>query len=173
MPSMIYKKREIFGQDPSKYPARMGQRWNKDEVIKLVTSIGNNKSIKEIAKEHQRTVQSIKFYIKKLIADCSINDIQSIKEIQKNTRSIYVYTLNLEGDKKYVGYTTNLKKRFTQHFSGNGAKWTQKYRPISVNNIIRVPTVVCAKKLETFVYYKIKKHYGASNVRGAGYTKSY
>ena len=47
----------------------------------------------------------------------------------------YVYTLNLKGGAKYVGYTENPKKRLSQHFSGNGAQWTQKHQPISVNSI--------------------------------------
>ena len=87
--------------------------------------------------------------------------------------SVYVYTLNLKGGAKYVGYTTNLKKRLSQHFSGNGAKWTQKYEPISVNSVQKVSSVAYAKKLETIIYYKMKEYHGASKVRGAGNTKSY
>jgi len=85
----------------------------------------------------------------------------------------YVYTLNLKGGAKYVGYTENPKKRIAQHFSGNGAKWTQKHKPISVNSIQKVYSVAYAKKLETIIYYKMKEYHGASKVRGAGNTKSY
>jgi len=87
--------------------------------------------------------------------------------------SAYVYTLNLKGGNKYVGYTKNIKKRLSQHFSGSGAKWTQKHTPISVNSIQKVSTVFYAKKLETIIYYKMKEYHGASKVRGAGNTKSY
>lgn len=171
MTSMIYKKRAIVGLDPSKYPVRMGQRWHNDEIMKLLISIGKKKSIQEIANDHQRTVQSIQFYIRKIMANYS--DIQNSESTNKHMSLAYVYTLNLEGDNKYVGYTRNLQKRLNQHFSGNGAKWTQKYRPVSIENIKSAPSVACAKKLETFVYYKMKKNYGASKVRGAGNTKSY
>jgi putative endonuclease len=85
----------------------------------------------------------------------------------------YVYTLNLKGGAKYVGYTENLKKRIADHFSGNGAKWTQKHQPISVNSIQKVSSVAYAKKLETIVYYRMKDYHGASKVRGAGNTKSF
>jgi predicted GIY-YIG superfamily endonuclease len=85
----------------------------------------------------------------------------------------YVYTLNLKGGAKYVGYTEDLNRRFAQHFSGNGAKWTQKHEPVSVNSIQRVSSVAYAKKLETIIYYKMKQYHGASKVRGAGNTKSY
>jgi len=87
--------------------------------------------------------------------------------------SAYVYTLNLEGGAKYVGYTENPNQRIAQHFSGNGSKWTQKHQPISVNSIQKVSSVSHAKKLETQVYYKMKEYHGASKVRGAGNTKSY
>jgi putative endonuclease len=87
--------------------------------------------------------------------------------------SAYVYTLNLKGGAKYVGYTTDLNKRLYQHFSGNGAQWTQKNPPISVNSIQKVSSVAYAKKLETIIYYKMKEYYGRSRVRGAGNTKSY
>jgi predicted GIY-YIG superfamily endonuclease len=85
----------------------------------------------------------------------------------------YVYTLNLKGGAKYVGYTENPNRRFSQHFSGTGAQWTQKHAPISVNSIQRVSSVAYAKKLETIIYYKMKDYHGASKVRGAGNTKSY
>lgn len=85
----------------------------------------------------------------------------------------YVYTLNLKGGAKYVGYTENPKKRLVDHFSGNGAKWTQKNRPISVNSIQKVSSVAYAKRLETIIYYNMKNYHGASKVRGAGNTRSY
>jgi predicted GIY-YIG superfamily endonuclease len=87
--------------------------------------------------------------------------------------SAYVYTLNLKGGAKYVGYTENINKRLYQHFSGNGAQWTQKHPPVSVNSIQMVSSVAYAKKLETIIYYRMKNYHGASKVRGAGNTKSY
>ena len=86
---------------------------------------------------------------------------------------VYVYTLSLKGGNKYVGYTENLKKRLSQHFSGNGAQWTQKYEPVYINSIQKVSNVAYAKKLETIIYYKMKEYHGGSKVRGAGNTKSY
>ena len=85
----------------------------------------------------------------------------------------YVYTLNLKNGAKYVGYTQNPSVRIHAHFSGEGAKWTQKHAPISVNSLQKVSSVQKAKKLETTVYYKMKAYHGASKVRGAGHTKSY
>jgi len=86
--------------------------------------------------------------------------------------SAYVYTLNLKGGNKYVGYTQNLEKRLEQHFSGNGSKWTQKHQPISINSTQEVSSVNYAKKLETIIYHKMKDYHGKDKVRGAGNTSS-
>jgi hypothetical protein len=76
----------MYGLDPSKYPARMGQPWKEEEVVKLLTSIQKEKTVEEIAKAHERTVGSIQAYIRKLAADYYFNDNRSIEEIQKFTR---------------------------------------------------------------------------------------
>ncbi len=85
---------------------------------------------------------------------------------------VFVYTLNLKGGAKYVGYTSNLEKRISDHFSGWGAKWTQKHKPLSVHIIRQVPSIAYAKRLETIIYYNMKNYHGASKVRGAGNTRS-
>lgn len=85
----------------------------------------------------------------------------------------FVYVLTLKGGKKYIGYSNNIQKRISQHFSGTGAEWTKKHKPMSVNKVIYCPTIEYAKKLETTLYYNFKNYYGTEKVRGAGYTKSY
>jgi predicted GIY-YIG superfamily endonuclease len=84
----------------------------------------------------------------------------------------YVYSLNLENGKKYVGRTSNLEQRLNQHFSGHGAEWTKKNPPVSVNHIQKCKTPESAKKAETIVYNKMKEYHGKNNVRGAGNTRS-
>ena len=48
------------------------------------------------------------------------------KNINEKT---YIYKLNLEQDKKYIGKTTNIEQRMKQHFSGKGSKVTKKFAP--------------------------------------------
>lgn len=45
-----------------------------------------------------------------------------------------VCSLNLAGGRKYVGKTNNFAARMDQHFSGNGAKWTQQNKYVSIRN---------------------------------------
>ena len=82
---MSTEQKLMYGLDPSKYPSRMGQRWKDEEVIKLLTSIENKKTIEDIAKEHDRTVGGIRSYINKLATDYHFNNKMSIEEIQKVT----------------------------------------------------------------------------------------
>jgi hypothetical protein len=74
-----------FKMDPSKYPSRMGQPWEEDEVVKLLASIQQNKSIEDIASDHERTIGGINAYRKKLAVEYYTNDQRPIKQIQKFT----------------------------------------------------------------------------------------
>ena len=47
----------------------------------------------------------------------------------------YVYTLALEGDCYYVGFSTNPEVRISSHFLGRGAQWTRLHPPVSVISI--------------------------------------
>jgi putative endonuclease len=84
----------------------------------------------------------------------------------------YVYSLNLEDGKKYVGHTNNMERRMGEHINGYGAKWTKKHPVESINRVTVCNSHTEAKKLETEVYYKMKNYHG-KKVRGAGYTKSF
>jgi len=83
--NMSTEKKIMYGLDASKYPARLGQPWKEEEVIKLLKSIQKKKSIEEIAKEHDRTVGGINSHIQKIAVDYHFNDKRSIEEIQKFT----------------------------------------------------------------------------------------
>lgn len=45
---------------------------------------------------------------------------------------IYLYVLALEGDRFYVGLTTDIDRRFAQHSSAEGAEWTKRHRPVRI-----------------------------------------
>lgn len=79
----IFQK--MLEKDPTKYPARMGKKWDDDEVLKLLTSIQKKKTISEIATEHQRTTGAINSERRKLAADYWFNDKRPIEEIIKFT----------------------------------------------------------------------------------------
>jgi len=76
---------------------------------------------------------------------------------------VFIYILELENKKYYVGKTTNPDFRLEQHFnSSNGSQWTKKYKPKNVLELIPncnnfdedKHTLMCMEK------------YGINNVRG-------
>lgn len=44
----------------------------------------------------------------------------------------YVYILKCKGDRLYTGYTSDVEKRFKEHASGKGGKFTRVFPPIEV-----------------------------------------
>lgn len=78
---------------------------------------------------------------------------------------VFVYILQLEQGKYYVGKTSNASFRVEQHFASNGSMWTKKYKPVNVLEIIPGCDVYDEDK------YTIKymETYGINNVRGGSF----
>lgn len=72
-----------------------------------------------------------------------------------------VYILACEGDRYYIGYTRHLHFRLVQHFGAHGAKFTQKYRPLSL-----LAYMSGDRKREREVWLKFVKIFGFTNVGG-------
>lgn len=83
-----------------------------------------------------------------------------------------VYTLNCQHGRKYVGMTNNLNRRYRQHSTGTGAKWTKKYKPTSIHSVKYYPSRTAARKGEQKQYMAMKRKHGAY-VRGANNCKSF
>ena len=79
-----------------------------------------------------------------------------------------VYVLECEGGRIYVGKTDNGERRLKQHITGQGAKWTKKYKPKRIIDYYRGMSNRDEKKITEEM---IKKH-GASKVRGGPYVKT-
>jgi predicted GIY-YIG superfamily endonuclease len=79
--------------------------------------------------------------------------------------STNVYVLRCENGKRYVGKATDVLKRFKEHKNGNGSAWTNKYKPVIIEQIY--------KNVSPFEEDKITKEtmvkYGINNVRGGTY----
>lgn len=78
----------------------------------------------------------------------------------------YIYVLKLEDEHYYVGKTNNLGGRYLQHINGEGAKWTQIYKPLAI-----VHTHECKHELDeemTTLDWMDKKGIGV--VRGDCFT---
>ena len=82
-----------------------------------------------------------------------------------------IYKMNLEGGKKYIGKTGNFDRRMDQHFSGDGAKVTKKFKPINAKVVDEVPGFFSDDVEQEYTEEYIDK-YGYENVRGGMYTNS-
>jgi len=75
---------------------------------------------------------------------------------------VYIYVLELENDKYYIGKTNYPKIRIDKHFNNNGSQWTCKYKPIKIIEILSDLDDFDEDKI-TLQYMKLK---GIDNVRG-------
>ena len=80
---------------------------------------------------------------------------------------IYIYILELENKKYYIGKTTNPDFRLSQHFNSFGSQWTKKYKPIKTLKLIPNCDDYDEDKY-TKMYMDI---YGVNNVRGGSYVQ--
>lgn len=79
--------------------------------------------------------------------------------------TIFIYVLELEEGKYYVGKTLYPEFRLDQHFNSTGAEWTKKYKPLQILQII--PD--CDDFDEDKYTLKCMEQYGINNVRGGSF----
>lgn len=108
---------------------------------------------------------TIQKHMLKQVLLCKYNSNVNINETTQ------IYKLNLEDGKKYVGKTTNIDRRINQHFSGNGAKVTKKFKPIDGKVVDECHGYFSDKLEQKYTEKYINKH-GYNNVRGGKYTNS-
>jgi|TARA_B110000483_G_C18201784_1_gene545575 hypothetical protein len=82
-----------------------------------------------------------------------------------------IYKLNLQNGKKYIGKSTDVDRRMDQHFSGNGAKVTQKFKPIEGKVLDSCPGYF-ADGLENEYTEDYMEKNGYDNVRGGSHCNS-
>lgn len=82
----------------------------------------------------------------------------------------HLYILRLEDDKWYVGTTTNVIRRYSQHCTGNGAAFTRIYPPVDLVTSYKIPTVENTGLVEDMEVKRLMGVYGIDNVRGGSYS---
>jgi hypothetical protein len=80
---------------------------------------------------------------------------------------VFIYILELENKKYYVGKTTNPDFRLEQHFNNSGSQWTKKYKPIKTLEL----NPNCDDYDEDKYTRIYMDKYGINNVRGGSYVQ--
>ncbi|MEQ9299971.1 MAG: GIY-YIG nuclease family protein, partial [Cyclobacteriaceae bacterium] len=86
---------------------------------------------------------------------------------------IYIYVLQLENDKIYVGQSIDIDRRFKDHSrESRGSKWTKLHKPIDVIKVYRtgIKDPELALKYENDITFHCIREYGWQRVRGGDYT---
>ena len=78
---------------------------------------------------------------------------------------VFIYVLQLEKGKYYVGKTNNLQFRMDQHFNSNGSEWTKLYKPIKIVEF----KSNCDDYDEDKITIQYMDKYGIDNVRGGSF----
>ena len=91
------------------------------------------------------------------LLDCFEDNIDDL-DLTKN----YIYVLKLIEDRYYVGKTCNILRRIEEHFTGNGAIYTKKYKPLKVIEVEEEKSID-DERIKTL---SIMKKYGWEKVRG-------
>lgn len=86
---------------------------------------------------------------------------------------IYLYVLSLEGNRYYVGLTTDIDRRVEQHFSAIGAEWTKRHKPLRLMHCINTGTRDGrqAEGLEDEATIALMMAHGIENVRGGHFSQ--
>ncbi|QQR52003.1 hypothetical protein IPG36_05375 [bacterium] len=94
----------------------------------------------------------------------------------KNEKHYWLYVLELEQGKYYVGITSRTPEaRFKEHANGlYAAEWTKVYKPIKIDQTVDlgVTTIEKTENYENKVTKRYIKTYGIDNVRGGNLTYS-
>ena len=80
---------------------------------------------------------------------------------------VYIYVLQLEHGRYYVGKTTQPNFRIDAHFNAQGSAWTRLYRPLRGHQVI----ANCDDYDEDKYTRMYMDQYGVDNVRGGSYVQ--
>ena len=78
---------------------------------------------------------------------------------------VFIYILQLESNKYYIGKTNNPDIRLDSHFNSNGSEWKKIYKPIKVYELISD----CDSYDEDKYTLKYMEKEGINNVRGGSF----
>ena len=80
---------------------------------------------------------------------------------------MFIYLIECENGKYYVGKTTDCEHRFRQHCNNKGSVWTRLHKPLRIVEVFESNDGFDEDKYTK----KFMNKYGIENVRGGSYTR--
>ena len=99
---------------------------------------------------------------------------ENIATAYKSNTTTVLYTLQLRERNYYVGIIQSkfFETRMRKHFIGDGAHWTQRYKPVDLLSVIVIENMDWsqAEAFEDAQTLRVMEMFGAVNVRGGHFT---
>ncbi|MCD6547556.1 MAG: GIY-YIG nuclease family protein [Nanoarchaeota archaeon] len=90
------------------------------------------------------------------------------------SKMYYVYVLKCEGDRYYIGHTSNLKRRIQEHMDGTGARFTSMYKPEKLVYLEKCESRKEAKEKENIITLEVLLLVGdVEKVAGGDYPQAH
>jgi len=80
-------------------------------------------------------------------------------------KMVFIYAIQLDQGKYYIGKTNNPQFRLENHFNSNGSEWTKIYKPLRVIEVKKN----CDDYDEDKITRQYMDKYGINNVRGGSF----
>jgi predicted GIY-YIG superfamily endonuclease len=110
-------------------------------------------------------------YFKFEFVSCIFLTVQMEQEQIGLTEKIFIflYVLELENGKYYIGKSGDLTRRLSQHFlvDDHSSKWTRTHKPVKILEV-EIMKTTWHEDFKTLLYMK---KYGVENVRGGNYSR--
>lgn len=118
---------------------------------------------------------------------CNIGELETLKNLQHHNyfldvdiedvsfseREHYIYLLELENSKFFVGYARNLQSAIKNHEKGKASSWTQTYKPVQLLKYQKVVFENGIPNVDMVNEWVVQcgAEYGYENVRGGSFTQ--
>lgn len=101
-----------------------------------------------------------------------LKDLENLENNEHHDKSMYVYSIELEGGFYYVGSSSDPMKRFELHMLGEGSSWTKLHRPVQIIRQRKVNGDDGQARIDEDAEVKrLVKKYGIDQVRGGSYSQ--
>lgn len=163
----MFNKRYTIDQGSYKKPATTVKKERVKEVL--------NRDLPKLQDELEDVHRQIReLRARKNELTKKINSLKQATRPNRGYKTFSLYALKLEDGYWYVGITRNVEKRYKQHGTRHGSRWTKLHKPMCIHEVRPTDIILEAEaaKLENAMTIEYAIMYGADKVRGGGFCQT-